>query len=1270
MRNRISRLPAFLFLMMAGIGSYAQDPPPNDANSNALTATATAASKMANTPINYYTGVPGISIPLYNYSHHNGLNLNVSLDYIGAGGIKVNEMATPSGIGWYLNAGGVVTRTVRGMPDDIPSKGFMYTGAIPADFRPNGYNYYHDSLDAEQDVFQFNFNGRSGTFFIGKNKQIVLVSLSKLRIGYTTTGGNNTPIASFYITTEDGTKYVFSDAETQSISNSDFKCGYNNVTYTTGWYLSQMIAPFGTDTIKFRYNTMNEGTTGIAFPQTAYVRNSDNFVYRRYGPTGTQSNTAKKIASISFPDKKNISFLYSRSMKYDAKDSAIDRIKIGDSIFRYGYLFTWGFPSFRTHLNSIIQYTATGSRPFYGFIYASYTFPSPGSPGDTLGNKRDHWGYFNSKLNGTNSIPTVPGVFNGADRNTDYYSVGASILQTIIEPSGGTTRYFFEPNNVNSYTAVPQSVSINVNGNTETAVSLSLGISTQYTFTFAFDNSFPRTGSPPFSGTCNLSCSITSTDGLTTYATGNVNLFQMFYAGSASFVFNVPNGNYKLKTSLSSCTVTPVSLSMPVNVSWQNQTLIGGAGYVGGVRIRQIFHNDPTIVNSKGDSISRTDTVATYQYLTTDGKSSGFLGAVPKYDYPYQETVINGSTTTTNYTAITSDPVNNLNYTQGSPVGYSRVIEYRGGLSHNLGCTVYEFTDLKDAGTNVTTPSFPYAPVIQPDWAMGLPKRVSTYDSLGHLVKVTTNTFTTTTSAYNSSDFQSLKLGKSSVTFNGDPNLAATPYTEYYLGQTYYPQGGRSDLTTTIDSLYHPDGSIQVNRIDLQYDTNYNVVKTISTYDKTRGLSLEKRIYYPYNYTLASGPIKKLKDSSIISPVISAESWITGDANPRIMGATITDFQQLPQGHIKPLTLYTLQSNAPVAQSVIGSFNAASLVRNTTYLKAQQSFPAYDAAGNLLETRNAVSGQSSSVIMDYFNQFPVAKVSNASSIDIAYTSFESDGSGNWTISGSARNNTAALTGKYSYSMASGNITKSGLNASTTYMLTVWCYTGASVTVNGTTLTGSIAQLGNWSLYQRSLAGITSITISGTGLIDELRVYPKDANMVTSTYEPMIGATSACNANNVINYYAYDNFNRLKVVRDENQNVLKKYEYDTITTTISIAPNWQSTGQTQCEGSGGRVDRQEKDNNLYSDTYSATRWVFDHVDCTACPPPCGPITQGYKVINCICETGTRVNRSSVHIKINNVWYWRCTYYYSFSDCSISPDYTEDNVDPCTINGACS
>ncbi len=1240
-----------LAIVLAGIASnlIAQ---PGDVTSLSLSGNAEAANRLSTVPINYFTGIPSISVPLYNYSHHNGLNLDVSLSYF-AGGTKVSEQSSTVGLNWYLNAGGVITRQVRGMPDDINANGFMYSSALPADYRANGTKYYYDTLDAEQDVYQFNFNGRSGKFYIGKNKQIVIVPLSKLKIKYTTTAGTNTPINSFTITTEDGSKYIFSELETQNRTNYGGG-GFNGITYTTAWYLSQLRSPMGTDTIKFTYNsvvdTLDADINGIISNRVGYV--NGGVLIKESAVASDYICTNKKIASIIFPDKKNISFIYDKINRYDGKDSCLQRIEIGDSVLRYGYVFNMGTGElYKPRLSGIDYFTTKAIKAYYKFGYTLPLFPNSDN---NFNNRRDHWGYYNDVDNSNKKYPTVSGIYTGANRTATTASVAGS-LSSIVNANGGVTYYSFEPNDIVLYSTSSQNVSINgLSASTTTNVSFAQVVGNQNSITLALDNSISRAGSNPFSGSCALNCKVTSVDGLTTYSTFSTNLNQLFYTGSLVWSFTIGNGNYKLSTTLTGC--SSALSTAPVNFSWQNQTGAGRSAFSAGIRIRRIVHFD----NSMGKE--QYDTLASYTYETVDNKSSGFLSTFPKYDYPYTETVVNGSTTTTNYTAISSDPSNILNSMQGSAVGYSRVVVTRGNPSHNSGKEVYEFTDLYDANSNAIPPVFPFAPITQRDWVIGLPKRVAVYDASGTLLKTTTNTYSNAFNTYTTADFQSLRLGRISCTYFGNPNTYGTPKTETFLGQYYYPESGRSDLTTTIDSLYHPDGSLQVSKKTIQYDTNYNPIKVISPYNNTRGLTLEQQVYYPYHYTIG-GAIGKLRDSSIFTPV-STENWITGDANPRMISASITDYQQLQTGEIKPLTQYNLQSNAPVAQGVIGNFNPASLVRNATYLKAKQSFTVYDSDGNLVETKNAVSNQSNSVIMDYNNELPIAQITNAKYSDVAYTSFESDGSGNWTISSSARDYTTNVTGKACYNLSNGSIIKSGLNGATSYIVSVWCKSGAVVGFNGQGIQLYSQRSDGWGLYLMTLSGITSVTIAGSGLIDELRLYPKDANMVTSTYEPMIGVTSSADANNTLTYKLYDEFNRTKLLLDKDKNILKKYNYSDSITYTSTAPNWQTT-HSECLSGIGQLQEKQTDINPISDSYKDTRTIVI-TDCATCPPACPINNPAYKLMNCTCESGTRYNISTVQNKINGVWKWVCTFKYCFSDGSSSSNLTENNDTPCSIS----
>lgn len=78
--------------------------------------TAASLGKYGDIDVGKYTGIPNISIPLYNLSLGN-LNVPIDLNY-SSSGLKVEEKSSWIGLGWSLNAGGVITRSVHNKADE------------------------------------------------------------------------------------------------------------------------------------------------------------------------------------------------------------------------------------------------------------------------------------------------------------------------------------------------------------------------------------------------------------------------------------------------------------------------------------------------------------------------------------------------------------------------------------------------------------------------------------------------------------------------------------------------------------------------------------------------------------------------------------------------------------------------------------------------------------------------------------------------------------------------------------------------------------------------------------------------------------------------------------------------------------------------------------------------------------------------------------------------------------------------------------------------
>jgi hypothetical protein len=75
-----------------------------------------AFAKYGDWPVSLYTGVPNISVPVTTLKGRT-IDLPVTLSYHAAGN-KVGDIASWVGLGWSLSAGGVISRSIRGLNDE------------------------------------------------------------------------------------------------------------------------------------------------------------------------------------------------------------------------------------------------------------------------------------------------------------------------------------------------------------------------------------------------------------------------------------------------------------------------------------------------------------------------------------------------------------------------------------------------------------------------------------------------------------------------------------------------------------------------------------------------------------------------------------------------------------------------------------------------------------------------------------------------------------------------------------------------------------------------------------------------------------------------------------------------------------------------------------------------------------------------------------------------------------------------------------------------
>jgi len=139
--------------------------------------------------------------------------------------------------------------------------------------------------------------------------------------------------------------------------------------------------------------------------------------------------------------------------------------------------------------------------------------------------------------------------------------------------------------------------------------------------------------------------------------------------------------------------------------------------------------------------------------------------------------------------------------------------------------------------------------------------------------------------------------------------------------------------------------------------------------------------------------------------------------------------------------------------------------------------------------------------------------------------------------------TTAITGSQSYNLSNGAISKGGLTVGKIYVISYWSRNGSYTITGGTYTTRTGRYFNGWTYYEHIVtAGSGTLSVGGTGNIDELRLFPQGAVMTDYTYAPLVGVTTQADAGDRINYYGYDGLGRLQWIKDLNGNIVKTFSY--------------------------------------------------------------------------------------------------------------------------------
>ena len=928
--------------------------------------TAAALGKYGDYKVNGSSGVPGISVPLLEVKG-TSMSVPISLSYHGSGN-KVADYASWVGLGWSLNAGGVVTRSIYGESDNsvtglhaLYDQGFDPVGFDP-DTDPDDYVFFEAVADngwsADPDRYSFNVMGLSGQFYVDHLNEIHLFSDQDLEIEIVAGTGF---IDKFIIKDGRGTVYEFGAKEETTNSNSTNCSDIESTdTFYSSWYLTKITK--GPDEFLFTYSdetiiygltdsynqsvrstNFNDCETGtVTCISYNYLEIDKKKLLSISGPFGTANFTSNK-ARVDMPSSTALEHITYLDTQVDFQTT----FRGTESAVNQPHLF----------LNAVLYKAGAQSVKKYLFNYNDVDLPKRDS------HSVDHYGYYNGKNNNV-SMPAYSPYFDdleAADRSVDPQYASAGILEEIIYPTGGKTAFHWEVNNF-TYTD-PDDVS---HRQYESKPLADTDVPNGQTYSVAFSinddqiiginhavggtaNGLDQEGNPIITEYGDIDITIeeagTGNTVFTWNVTGTSSLETSSELASGSYIFKVENTGIPLNTFSARINYYNVDLASINNPITE---------YVGGHRIQQIvsYDIDGEVLNTK-----------TYQYGSRSGGSriqdSDYYGDSHNY-------VIGGQSSANTPLVIGEC----LRVTRSSssrrgiiPTTYEEITEYYGTELDNIGYIKTIYRDDPDSGGGAL-----FAPNHDRSWIRNLVKEVQTYDADDIIKSKQVNNY----ELIERDTYAGLKVGY----YRDHPDDNAFPPVQDILQTaTYELKSEWAKLNTTVSTGYYYDAGVtQENQTTITYGyaTNGDPYLTPfkTTTEKSNGETVTNEVLYPKNFGTAH--LVAIRDDYFLQPI----EQVTYLDNDRVIAGQVFEYND--NGTLKkqwrldsqqPLDKSTfLFSNGFADSQVAGAYNLQ------THYGSEEATLTYDDY-RVTEVKDR-SGVDKCYLWGYNNTYPVAEITN------------------------------------------------------------------------------------------------------------------------------------------------------------------------------------------------------------------------------------------------------------------------------------------------------
>ena len=459
-------------------------------------------------PVNLYTGIPDISIPIFGTNLDNNLGFSLALSYHPEG-LRVDNRSSWTGVGWSVTGLGAVSRTVMGFPDEslvgiLTSNSTFNTidyevyGNRPLETGDQedydiidsdnkfAFEVSKGNLDGEPDIFQFNALGLSGRFMVMKGENGFMEAIQiggdqKLLIDFITedgipSQGSGFRFQSFTITDENGYQYIFGVAGRERTYNLSHSSADNNAVALpdnyyndSAWNLTAIKNYRGQTLLNVNYESSVEHyTTPTVYSRTLVLENPYPSALANaqdlFGPVNREtfqeiSVDTKKISQVIIRNNDLITVDFMASGEhpeyfYTDQDTGFFnpftqvgnyRGILNDIVVRQGGQIN---KTFQFNYGTIIpenRLILNGVTEIYGSESLPYTFDYNGAPRNFGTIGRDFWGYYNGQTPSTGQhISTF--ATSASNRAVNTSAITTGVLKSITYPTGGIKEFDFESN--------------------------------------------------------------------------------------------------------------------------------------------------------------------------------------------------------------------------------------------------------------------------------------------------------------------------------------------------------------------------------------------------------------------------------------------------------------------------------------------------------------------------------------------------------------------------------------------------------------------------------------------------------------------------------------------------------------------------------------------------------------------------------------------------------------------------------------------------------